>query len=627
MSKTLIVVESPKKAKTIQKILGDEDYQVIASGGHICDLPASDLGIDTTTFKMTYGLTERGKQSFARLKAAAARCEKIVLATDPDREGEAIAWHIAGLLRLKHPIRATFHEVTSKAINAALQANGRIDAALVDARQARRGTDRLIGYTISRPLSTLLKRKGLSTGRVQGAAKALLVEQERLIRQHVSREHYSTTLTFGEAETQWEARWVVPKNADDAISLAGNALLNHEQGPSICTSLVIASEAADVQQVSVTKSVRRTELRTPPPPLITSTMQQQAANRWGYDPEETMKAAQSLFEAGLISYHRTDKPSLSSEGIEAARACAAAQGLPLPETPNQWPSPPGAQEGHEAIRPSNIQIAEAGETEAEARIYGLIRLRTIQSQLAPAEFAVSDIVLGDEANRFEYRATARELTNEGYLKFASISGAGEADNPDEEKHEDALYVLPNLQVGSILRVSDNSIKKHRTTAPRRYTIASLMRKLEVLGIGRPATYATIFSTLFTRNYAEKAGKQLVPTTVCEEIYDAVYPTFSYADLAYTRRMEESLDAIASGRMKHTDLMRSVWDKLSVELASFDTTATLPSSVDAPAEPVIPCPKCSRDMKRVKGKFGEFWSCTGYGANKACTYTQTIKAKA
>jgi DNA topoisomerase-1 len=386
--------------------------------------------------------------------------------------------------------------------------------------------------------------------------------------------------------------------------------------------LETASAAADVAAVVVKQFVKRPGKRTPPPPLITSTMQQQAANRWGYDPEETMKAAQSLFDSGIISYHRTDSPNLSQEGADAIRAFAATQGLPVAVERNKWPSPPGAQEGHEAIRPSNIEVEDAGENEAEKNLYRLIRLRAIQSQLAPAEYAVCEITLADEAGNHEYRASARELVNDGYLKFATLSGAGEPDNPDEEQPEHAYIALPNLTNGMRLQVIDSEVKKHRTTLPRRYTIASLMRKLEVLGIGRPATYATIFATLFSRGYAEKSGKQLTPTAVCEQIYEAVYPSFSYADLEYTRKMEEALDAIASGRMRHVDLMRETWGTLNQELSIFGT-GSMPI-VDAPAvasEPKKACPKCGRPMRQVKGRFGQFWSCSGYGENKACTHTE------
>jgi DNA topoisomerase I len=273
-----------------------------------------------------------------------------------------------------------------------------------------------------------------------------------------------------------------------------------------------------------------------------------------------------------------------------------------------------------------VLVEDAGETEAERNLYRLIRLRAIQSQLAPAEYSVCDMLLTDEQGQFEYRASARELINDGYLRFATLSGAGEPDNPDEEDTEHGHVVLPDVEPGTRLQIADSEVRKHRTALPRRYTIASLMRKLEVLGIGRPATYATIFATLFSRGYAEKAGKQLIPTSVCEQIYDAVYPAFSYADLEYTRKMEESLDAVASGRMRHTDLMRDAWQTLSSELSAFDATA-IPPSIDpvAPAEPEKTCPKCSRPMRIVKGKYGPFWSCSGYGENKACAHTEKVTA--
>lgn len=628
MSKTLVIVESPKKARTIQQILGTDAYQVLASGGHICDLPVDELGVDTDTFELSYKLTDRGKQSFTRIKAAAAHAREVILATDPDREGEAIAWHIAKLLRLKHPQRATFHAVTASAVTKALQSSGRINNALVDARQARRGSDRLIGYSVSRPLSMALNRRGLSTGRVQGAAVALLVEQERLIRAHISREHYSVILLFGSEDTQWEAKWAIPDELTEVTTLRGNALLNYERSSAMCLSLTHASAAAEAPYVIVESCERRAELRVPPPPLITSTLQQQAANRWAFDPEDTMKAAQSLFDAGHITYHRTDDPNVSLEGSTAIREYAHSQGLPVAAVPNRWPSPPGAQEGHEAIRPTDVFVEEAGDTDSERNLYRLIRLRAIQSQLAPAEYAVCEMTVTDEHGQYRYRANARELTGPGYLRFASLSGAGEPDNPDEEPPSAAGAVLPDVAPGTKIPVTDSEIHKHRTSQPRRYSIASLMRKLEVLGIGRPATYATIFATLFTRGYAEKAGKQLVPTTICEQIYDAVYPTFSYADLAYTRRMEEALDAIASGKMRPTDLMRDMYKTLSAELMRFagNPPAAI-ASADTPPEPEKQCSKCGRPMRIVTGKWGRFWSCSGFGQNRACAHTEKVDATA
>ncbi|MFX1767946.1 DNA topoisomerase [Paraburkholderia sp. A1RI-2L] len=624
MKKALLVVESPKKARTIQQILGEQDFEVIASVGHVCDLPADEVGVDTNSFELTYVLTQRGKEVLARIKSAASRSSEVILATDPDREGEAIAWHIANLLKLKNARRAMFNEITATALKKALQTSGKINDNLVNARQARRGTDRLIGYSVSKPLSNLLSRRGLSTGRVQSAAIALLVEQERLIRNHISRDHYTVTLSFGD-ESVWEARWIIPDDATETATLRGNALMNYERSAPICMDLEAASAAADVATVVVKQFVMRPGKRIPPPPLITSTMQQQAANRWGYDPEEAMTAAQSLFESGLISYHRTDNPNLSQEGSDAIRAFAVTQGLPVAVDRNKWPSPPGAQEGHEAIRPSNIEVEEAGENGAEKNLYRLIRLRAIQSQLAPAEYSVCEITLTDEAGKYEYRASARELVSEGFLKFATLSGAGEPDNPDEEQPEDTYIALPTLTNGMRLNVMDSEVKKHRTALPRRYTVASLMRKLEVLGIGRPSTYATTFATLSSRGYAEKSDKQLTPTTVCELIYDALYPTFSYSDLEYTRKMEESLDAVAGGRMRHVDLMRETWRTLNEELSSFGSgSLPRPDAPDTVPEPVKSCPKCGRLMRLGKGRFGEFWSCSGYFENKACTYTESVR---
>lgn len=626
MPRTVVIVESPKKARTIQQMLAGDSFVVLASGGHICDLPVAEMGVDTASFELTYQLTDRGKVSLARIKSAISKGAEVILATDPDREGEAIAWHLATLLKLKQARRATFHEITDAAVSRAIAACGRINKPLVDARQARRGSDRLIGYSVSRPLSEILGRKGLSTGRVQGAAVALLVEQERRIRNHRQRDHYSVQLHFASAEHQWTANWMIPDDLEDEEELKGNALLNYSRTNPICASFAHASAAANSLQVVVKEFARRPETRLPPPPLITSTLQQQAANRWGYDPEVTMKAAQDLFDAGYITYHRTDNPNVSDVGSSVLSKFAASQGLPIAAEPNRWPSPPNAQEGHEAIRPTEIARNGAGDTEVEQNIYRLIRLRALQSQLAPALLNVCEIVLADEQDRYRYRASTRELVEPGYQSFASFTGAGDLDNPEEDVVQSSSAPLPALAIGSIIAVADSQIGKHKTAAPRRYSIATLMRKLEVLGIGRPATYASIFATLFSRAYAEKAGKQLVPTTICEQIYDAVYPAFSYADLAYTRSMEEALDDVAAGKTAHTEVMREMWRTLEKEMQAFQKKAVQPiADLAAPQEPEKACPKCGRSMRAVSGKYGRFWSCSGYGQHKACTHTENISS--
>lgn len=624
---TLLIVESPKKAKTIQGILG-EDFMVVASYGHFRDLPENDLGIDTDTFQLQYQITEKGKPRINAIKAAMKKCSQVILATDLDREGEAISWHLATVLGLKSPKRMRFNEVTRSALEKAIFTSEKINVDLVNAYQARRGIDRMIGYRLSRPLSTKLSHKGLSTGRVQFAAQALLVEQERLIRSHMTQQHYSVELKFLSGSQEWTAHWLIPASAKLATPLEGNALTNYEAPATICLDLPLAQSAAAVSHVKVVHYQRVNRNRMPPPPLITSTLQQQAAMRWGYDPDATMTAAQSLYDSGHITYHRTDEPNLSEEAIAAIRELATKLGLPLPEKPNKWPAPPRAQEAHEAIRPANVELEDIGETEQERNIYRLIRLRALQCQLAPATYDVQELLLTDSNEQFQYKATGRQLVAPGYLRFARLSGAGQSDNPDEEAdEEDNLPALPVLDAGAIIAVEDSDLATHKTQPPRRYTVASLMRKLEVLGIGRPATYANIFSTLSRRGYSKKEKNYLVPTQICELIYEVIYPNFSYSFLSYTRDMETALDSIAQGQLHHVALLRETWQVLTQEESSF-ALVPRPAGVAEPADvPTKECPKCGRAMRVIPGKFGKFWSCSGYGENKACQHTEKFDTAA
>ncbi|MCD5327839.1 type I DNA topoisomerase, partial [Chromobacterium piscinae] len=618
---TLLIVESPKKAKTIQKLLG-EDFVVMASYGHFRDLPEHELGIDTDTFQLKYEFTEKGRLKFVTIKAAMKKCSQVILGTDLDREGEAIAWHLATMLGLKSPKRIRFNEITKAALEKAIFTSEKINYHLVNAQQARRGIDRMIGYRLSRPLSTKLSHKGLSTGRVQFAAQALLVEQEALIRTHVSREHYTVELQFHNDERQWSARWMIPESVRAQVELQGNAQTNYEQPKPICLDKAIAQAAVSVSSVRVLDYTREQSTRMPPPPLITSTMQQQASMRWGYDPDVTMTAAQSLYDSGHITYHRTDVPNLAEEAILAIHQLAAKLGLPFPDKPNKWPTPPGAQEAHEAIRPANMELEDVGETEQERNLYRLIRLRALQSQLAPAHYDVQELLLEDEAGQFQYKASGRQLVDPGYLRFARISGAGQSDNPDEESDEDTpLPTLPALNAGDLVAVDDSTMSRHKTQPPRRYTVASLMRKLEKLGIGRPATYATIFSTLSRRGYSKKEGGYLVPSQICELIYQVIYPNFSYSFLSYTRDMEAALDSIAKGELNHVALMRESWNILSEEEQGF-VTVPRPAGIEDPADsPTKDCPKCGRVMRAINGRYGKFWSCSGYAENKACEHTE------
>ncbi|WP_207002629.1 type IA DNA topoisomerase [Trinickia mobilis] len=619
MPRTLLIVDSEAKALRIQQILG-ADYLVAATNGHICDLPVDELGIDTSTFYLAYNLTVRGRAALARLRTLLKQCDRVVIGTEPDKDGEALAWHLVTRLRLKKPLRARFTEITDAAIREAIQGSAGIEYNLVHSHQARRGIDRMIGYTLSRPLAAKLGRKGLSTGRVQVAAKALLIEHERLIRSHRASLLHSVELQFGQGADQWVARWNPHVGAaSNTPSLTGNALMAADRVRAACADRAAAKRAEAVRTLGVTSYGAKQRLRVPPPPLTTSTLQQQAAHRWGYDPKQTMSAAEALFEAGLVTVPRTDQTSLQRHVVDTVRDVAQARGLPLPAKPNRFPAPAATLEASEAIRPTDLAIESAGIDEHQQNIYRLVWLRTIQSQLAPALYDVQEVNLLDKGETgFEFKAIGRQLVDPGFLEFARETGAGIPDDPEDVGDEEAPR-LPCLTRGTVIHASAFRTDSSASSPPKRYTVASLGRKLEMLGIGRPATYAVIFATLLNRGYAVIRDGYLYPTATCEAVYDALHPVFSYTDLRYTREIETALDAIAHGRRKHTDLMREVWGKLQAELPTFET-AELRTRL--PQSEVKPCPECRRNMDLAIGPYGKFWSCRGFTADTPCTHTES-----
>lgn len=370
----LLILESPGKVKKVQSILGG-DWKVVASVGHVRDLPERELGIALPNFTPSYTPTERGKEVLGRLKGLAASASAVYLATDPDREGEAIAWHLADALRLKNPRRVTYGEITESAILAAIKAPRSLDMALVSAQEARRVLDRFCGYLVSGPLSRAAGAR-LSAGRVQSPAARLVVEREQNIRNFVSVTHYGAELAFAEG---WSATWLTRPWLEDGQEY----LLNR----------ALAEQAAALRSLTVL-DCKESESRTAPPaPFTTSSLQQAASNALKFTPKQTMQLAQKLYEGGQITYMRTDSPNLSAEAVTEIRAFCESQGWPLVEKPRTWKSKDGAQEAHEAVRPTHIEVEDAGETAEEQALYRLIRLRTLASQLADAVYDVRTLRL------------------------------------------------------------------------------------------------------------------------------------------------------------------------------------------------------------------------------------------
>lgn len=590
MTKTLIIVESPNKTKKIEAFLG-AGYRVVASVGHIRDLPERGLGVEPPNFWPEYVETERGKQVVRRLKADVAEADHIFLATDPDREGEAIAWHLAEALNLKNPDRITFNAITKEKVLEAMKAARKIDMDMVRSQEARRSLDRIVGYRVS-PVLCQRAGQNLSAGRVQSPALRLVVDREREIINFKSVKHYGAELIFpaGEKKT-WHAEWNTKPHlsGDDAYVL----------------DKALAERAANVRQVQVTEYSDSDKGRAPYAPFTTSTLQQAASQRLKIRPKETMQLAQKLYEQGAITYHRTDAPNMDAAGVADIKAFAESEGLALAPKPRVWKAKESAQEGHEAIRPTHAADKEAGETDQEKALYRLIWQRAVASQLADAIYAVRAVTLeGKTANdeKVTFSATGRTLKNPGWMV---VYGADEDDTAEAESNNP----IPMLTVGENVEADSGRVLSKETKPKPRFTEATLVRELEKQGIGRPSTYASILENIIqTRGYmsADKKG-YLIPTDTGAMVRDELVGTFSFAELDFTRTLEERLDDIAAGKAPYKSVVADAWGVLDGEIAKLAETE---------AAPLFPCPECGKALTRRKGKYGFFWSCTGYPECKA-----------
>ena len=586
---TLVIVESPGKVKKISSILGS-DFRVMASVGHVRDLPTKELGIEPPSFDLHYVPTERGREVLAKLKTAASAASSVLLATDPDREGEAIAWHLADALKLRNPQRITFTAITPDQVQAAVKSPRPIDMDRVHAQEGRRALDRVIGYRVSPALSDRAGQR-LSAGRVQSPAVRLVVDREREIATFKSTEHYGVELTFpgSDGGHSWRALWDVKPHLADGQQY----MLDDD----------FALRVAKIRDVTVTAFEDTEQGRAPAAPFTTSTLQQAATQRLKIKPKRAMELAQKLYEQGLITYHRTDNPNLDAAGIEDIAGYAREAGLPLAEKPRRWKAKEGAQEGHEAIRPAQASVAEAGEDEDQQALYRLIWQRAVASQLADARYAVRTAALAADAEGtpVTFQARGRTLIDQGWMAVY----ADDADDDQDSKSDDdnAANPVPALAEGDRCMADDGRVLTKRTKAPPRYKQATLIAELERRGIGRPSTYAAILDNITTRSYVVEDGKgYLRPSQIGESIRDALVGQFAFVDLDYTSRLEEQLDDIAEGKAGYLDVVSEAWRALDGELGALEAVAITPA---------YPCPDCGKALSRRKGSNGFFWGCTGY----------------
>jgi DNA topoisomerase-1 len=575
--KHLVIVESPTKAKTIKRFLG-KDYDVESSMGHIRDLPTSEIGIDTEhDFEPTYIVPKEKATVVKKLKAALKEADNLWIATDEDREGEAIGWHLLAALGIKKPEttkRIVFHEITEEAIREAVANPRTIDMKLVHAQQARRVLDRLVGYTLS-PFLWKKVYRGLSAGRVQSVAVRLIVDREREIKAFKAEEYW--TITASLATKKEEAFSADLKTRDDA------SFVPHSEAEA--TGVV-----TDIEGKPFTVSALETKelKKTPPPPFTTSTLQQEAARKLGFSVRQTMVVAQQLYEGvslgkghgitGLITYMRTDSVNLSDKALADAKATIEKQygrEYTLSSPRSYKTKTKNAQEAHEAIRPTDISKTPASVADAldeqQLKLYTLIWNRTVATQMAPAEIkrVGADIGVQGNQHRYSFRATGQTILFDGFLRVYF-----------EDKDEDQLEkerlagetegekLLPALTEGEAVSCEEIDPEQHFTKPPARYTEASLVKKLEEEGIGRPSTYAPTISTIQQRGYVRKEGKQLIPEDVAFTVTDLLTAHFpDVTDLSFTARMEQRLDDIAGGSEEWVPFMRSFYGPFAALVAS------------------------------------------------------------
>jgi len=604
----LLIVESPNKTKKIRAILGP-GWNVQACFGHVRDLPQREMGLAPPDFKPHYEIIERAVPHVRKLKEMAKSARQVYLATDPDREGEAIAWHLSVALRLKNPERVCFNEITEKAVQAAMQAPRKIDLDRVAAQEARRALDRLVGYMVSPELCRRLDGK-LSAGRVQSPALRLVVEREREIEQFKPLKHFGVTLFFDVPAGDWWAHWL-PK-----------PLL--PEGEEHWTDEAFARRVAEVREVVVVGFRDHERRFEPPAPFTTSTLQQAASAKLNMNPKKTMDVAQALFEQGLITYMRTDSPNLSDEAVAEIRAYCEAQQMPLAPQPRVWQAKASAQEAHEAIRPTHVNQRSAGGDASERSLYQLIWERAVASQMAAAVYDVRQAVM--ESVQPVDDKTLRFGAKGERLKFAGWLSLTGGDAADEGEYEGRDNPVPPLKAGDPLTAKDAKLAEKKTEPPRRHTQAGLVRALERQGIGRPSTYAAIMEGLVRRGYVEIKGKMMHPTAIGKSVVDALKPAFSFLAYDFTARMEDRLDEIALGRLKYLDVVTETHAVLEREIGALPGPARRAFGPKAEVDEAAPkhdCPQCGKPLRRIKGRNGWFWGCSGF--KEGCKLTLDDRA--
>lgn len=615
MAENLLIVESPSKAKTLKKYLG-RDFDVLASYGHVRDLIPKNGAVDPDhDFAMKYELIARNSRHVDAIAQAVKQAKHVYLAPDPDREGEAIAWHIAEILKQKKLLkdktmqRVVFHEITESAVNAAIAAPRDIAMPLVNAQQARRALDYLVGFNLS-PLLWKKIGKGLSAGRVQSPALRMIVEREEEIEAFKAQEYWTVHLSTHKGRQKFSAR---------LTHLNGQKLDQFTLGEEGATHSAIARLKAAGETADVIKIEKKRKQRSAAPPFTTSTLQQEAVRKLGFSSERTMRVAQQLYEGidigsgtvGLITYMRTDSFNLANEALDDIRTYIGKNfdADYLPAKPNFYRSKAkNAQEAHEAIRPTSIfrtpDSLRGHLTPDQLKLYGMIWKRALACQMSPAKFdtVALDLAVGKDAGIF--RATGQSLVFAGFI---AVYQEGEDDVDDEEETK-----LPVLEEGDTLPVDEITGEQHFTQPPPRYSEASLVKALEEHGIGRPSTYVSIITTLQNRNYVVLEKKRFMPTETGRAVNSFLTRHFTrYVDYDFTAKLEDQLDAISNAQKEWVPVLADFWQPFHTLLDEKQTVERGEALDEA-------CPKCGKMLFKYPSKRGFFVGCSGY---PECDYTR------
>ena len=606
-AKKLVIVESPAKAKTIEKFLG-RGYKVEASQGHVRDLPKSQLGVDVDQdFAMKY-ITIRGRGDIlARIKKEAKNASRVYLATDPDREGEAISWHLANTLGMdpSKPCRIEFHEITKKAVKEALEHPRAIDMDRVDAQQARRALDRLVGYKIS-PLLWAKVKKGLSAGRVQSVATRMVVDREQEIEAFIPEEYWDVTASFSAKNVKGKAMTYQAK----LMSLGGQKVAIKNETEAKAAKESILRSAFAVQSVKEGE-----KLKKPQPPFTTSSLQQEASRKLNFSTAKTMQVVQQLYEGidlgktgtvGLVTYIRTDSVRVSEEAVTAARSFIRQQFGDefCPETPNQYKGRKNAQDAHEAIRPTDVdqtpENVKAFLTREQYNLYKLIYARFMASQMKPAVFQTLTLdIQGGEANMRYYGE---------HMSFAGYRAVYVESTDDEQEAPESI--LPIVSEGDVVSFTDVETLQHFTQPPARYTEASLVKALEDKGIGRPSTYAPTITTIISRGYVSREKKRLYPTELGRMITSMMLEYFGpIIDTTFTASLEDKLDTVEEGGEQWRQILREFYPPFEQMLSVAEEQIEKVEVKDEVSD--VQCDKCGAMMVYKMGRFGKFLACPNF----------------